>query len=120
MFIGSERVTYWSVSLEDNYISGLRRGTKGTNIIQLITPDFLVVDGGMDQELPASDTHTKTWYTLGTGAAADGKGLQSSTSTNANFLKACEAEVPNYKQELNEKNYVDADYVAEGYIEERP
>ena len=41
----------------------------------------------------ASDTHTKTWYTLGTGAAADGKGLQSSTSTNANFLKACEAEV---------------------------
>ena len=120
VFIGSERITYWSVSLEDNYISGLRRGTKGTNIIQLITPDFLVVDGGMDQELPASDTHTKTWYTLGTGAAADGKGLQSSTSTNANFLKACEAEVPNYKQELNEKNYVDADYVAEGYIEERP
>ena len=40
--------------------------------------------------------------------------------TNANFLKACEAEVPNFRLELNAKAYIVDDYVEEDYIEIRP
>ena len=118
MFIGSERIEYRQVSLEDNYITQLRRGTKGTQIYLQIAPGFLVVDGSNDQKLPASDTHTKTWYDLGDGTAADGLGLQQSSTTNANFLKESEAQVPNYRLELNEKLYMDADYVEDDYVEE--
>lgn len=118
VFIGNERITYRAVSLADNYITGLRRGTGGTHIYTRIAPGFLVVDGSRDQYLPATDTHTKTWYDLGTGVAADGLGLQQSSTTNANFLKSCEAQVPNYRLELNEKLYMAADYVEDDYVEE--
>jgi len=118
VFIGSERITYREVSLEDNYISGLRRGTAGTQIYTRIAPGFLVVDGSRDQYLPATDTHTKTWYDLGSGTAADGLGLQQSSTVNANFLKDCEAQVPNYRLELNEKLYMAEGYVEDDYVEE--
>ena len=118
MFIGNERITYYQVSLEDNYISQIRRGTAGTQIYTRIAAGFLVVDGSREQRLPATDTHTKTWYDLGTGTAADGLGLQQSSTVNANFLKECEAQVPNYRLELNEKLYVDDDYVEADYVEE--
>ena len=117
VFIGGERVTYWEINTSDNYITNLRRGTKGTAILNRIVPGFLVVDGGKDQYLPATDTHTKTWYDLGTGVAADGFGLQQSSTTNANFLKACEAQVPNYRAELNAAEYVVDDYVEDDYVE---
>jgi hypothetical protein len=67
--------------------------------------------------LPAADTHTKTWYDLGSGTAADGLGIQQSSTTNANFLKSCEAQVPNYKAELNQAQYMADDYVDEDYVE---
>ena len=118
VFIGNERITYYQVSLEDNYISQIRRGTAGTQIYTRIAAGFLVVDGSREQRLPATDTHTKTWYDLGTGTAADGLGLQQSSTVNANFLKECEAQVPNYRLELNEKLYVDDDYVEADYVEE--
>lgn len=118
VFIGSERITYREVSLEDNYITNLRRGTGGTQIYTRITPGFIVVDGSRDQYLPATDTHTKTWYDLGSGTAADGRGLQESSTVNANFLKDSEAMVPNYRLELNEKLYMAADYVEDDYVEE--
>lgn len=120
VFIGGERITYWEVNLSENYITGLRRATKGTAMVQRITPGFLVVDGGKDQLLPATNTHTNTWYDLGSGVAADGLGLQQSKTTNANFLKECEAEVPNFRLELNAKEYIVGDYVEVGYIEIRP
>jgi len=118
VFIGNERITYREVSLEDNYISGLRRGTGGTQIYLRIEPGFLVVDGSREQRLPATDTDTKTWYDLGSGVASDGLGLQQSTTVNANFLKESEAQVPNYRLELNEKLYMVADYVEDDYVEE--
>ena len=138
VFIGGERITYWEISLEDNYITSLRRGTMGTGIVQTITPGFLVVDGGRDQFLPAEDTHTRTWYDM-TGTQADstlissdsatvtadaegvtlGGGIQQSTTINAKFLLACEAQVPNYQQELNDSKFVETGYVEEGYIEVR-
>jgi hypothetical protein len=120
VFIGGERITYWEINLTENYITGLRRATNGTAMVQRITPGFLVVDGGKDQLLPATNTHTNTWYDTGTGTAADGLGLQQSSTTNANFLKACEAEVPNFRLELNAKAYIVGDYVEEGYIEILP
>ena len=85
-----------------------------------ITPGFLVVDGGKDQSLPSSNTHTNTWYNTGSTTASDGLGLQNSTTLNANFLKDGEAEIPNYRLELNDKNFVVEGYVEEGYIEVRP
>ena len=88
--------------------------------IQRITPGFLVVDGGKDQSLPSSNTHTNTWYNTGSGTASDGLGLQNSTTLNANFLKDGEAEVPNFRLELNDSNYMVDDYVEEDYIEVRP
>jgi hypothetical protein len=118
VFIGNERVTYTVVSRDDNYISGLRRGTAGTQIYTSIAPGFLVVDGSRDQYLPDNNTHTKTWYDLGESTAADGLGLQQSTTTNANFLREKEAQVPNYRLELNEKLYMVADYVEDDYVEE--
>lgn len=117
VFIGSERITYWEISYEDHFITGLRRGTGGTTFTDFIEKETTVVDGGLDQELPASDTHTKTWYDLGTGNAADGNGLQQSTTTNANFLKEKKAELPNFLKELNEGRYVVDDYVETGYVE---
>jgi hypothetical protein len=120
VFIGGERITYWEINTTDNYITKLRRGTLGTAVVQRITPGFLVVDGGRDQYLPATNTHTNTWYDTGVGTAADGLGIQQSSTVNANFLKACEAEVPNYRLELNDRYFVQPGYVEEDYIEVLP
>ena len=117
VFIGGERITYWEVSLEDNFITGLRRGTRGTGIIPTITPGFLVVDGGEDQELPQSNTHTQTWYNVGSGTASDGQGIQQSTTTNAKFLKEKEAQLPNFLKELSDARYMAEGYVEDGYVE---
>ncbi len=119
VFIGGERITYWEINTTDNYISSLRRGTLGTAVVQLISPGFLVVDGGKDQNLPASNSHTNTWYDLGSGAAANGLGIQQSSTVNANFLKACEAQVPNYRLELNDRNFVVDGYAEADYVEVR-
>jgi hypothetical protein len=118
VFIGGERVTYWERNITDNYITNLRRGTGGTTILNRIVPGFLVVDGSRDQYLPSADTHTKTWYDLGTGTSADGLGLQQSSTPNANFLKACEAQVPSFRAELNAAEYMVDDYVEDDYVEE--
>jgi hypothetical protein len=117
VFIGGERITYWEVNLEENYITGLRRATNGTAMVQRLTEGFLVVDGGKDQLLPATNTHTNTWYNTGSGTAADGLGLQQSTTTNANFLNACQAEIPNFRAELNAGEYMVTDYVVDDYVE---
>jgi hypothetical protein len=119
VFIGGERITYWEVSLEDNYISNLRRGTAGTGTLQRITPGFIVVDGSKDQTLPDSTTHTKVWYDAGIhNTAANGLGIQQATTINANFLRKKQAQIPNYRLELNEKNYFASDYVVDGYAED--
>ena len=70
------------------------------------------------QRLPATNTHTQTWYTAGASTAADGNGIQSATTTNANFLKACEAFVPNYLQEFQTPKYAEDGYIVDGYVEE--
>mgnify|MGYP006406595573 FL=1 len=78
-----------------------------------------VVDCGEDQRLPATDTHTKTWYDTSSTTAANGQGLQGATTVNANFLKAKEAFLPNWLVELNEAKYLVDDYVDDDYAEEQ-
>ena len=68
VFIGGERITYWEVSLEDNYIPNIRRATGGTAMVPTYNLS-LVVDGGKDQLLPKPNNHTNTWYDAGTGTA---------------------------------------------------
>ena len=119
VYIGAERVTYWEISYEDNYITNFRRGTSGTSFFPIHRKMTPVIDGSLAQELPDTSTHTKVWYTQGSTTAANGLGLQSSSTINANFLKDKEATVGNYLRELDSPRYIAADYVEEDYVEIR-
>jgi len=118
LYVGNERITYWEISLEDNYVTNIRRSTMGTRWAPMHLKGTEVYDTTDKQRLPATDTHTKTWYTLGASTAANGYGLQSSSTINAAFLKDCEAALPNYIQELQSPLYVDDGYVDANYVEE--
>lgn len=118
LYVGNERITYWEISFEDNYVTNIRRSTMGTRWANVHPAGVNVYDTTDTQRLPATNTHTKTWYTLGSGTAADGNGLQSSTSSNAAFLKACEASLPNYVQESQSPAYMETGYVDPDYVED--
>ena len=47
------------------------------------------------------------------------KVIQSSNTINGKFLKSCQAVVQNYTRELDSPEYVENDYVEEGYFEEQ-
>jgi len=115
-YVGNERITYWSIDYTNNYITQIRRATNGTRFAGTHLIGSEVYDTTDAQRLPATNTHTQTWYTAGASTAADGNGIQSATTTNANFLKACEAFVPNYLQEFQSPKYVVDEYVDEGYV----
>jgi len=66
--------------------------------------------------LPQLNTHTQTWYTVGASTAANGSGLQTATSLNADFLRQAEAFIPNYSSEFQSPKFVLDDYVDTGYI----
>ena len=119
IFVGNEKVTYWEISYEDNYLYNIRRATSGTRFATIHRIGANVVDCGEDQRLPATDTHTKTWYDTSSTTAANGQGLQGATTVNANFLKAKEAFLPNWLVELNEAKYLVDDYVDDDYAEEQ-
>ena len=76
IFVGNEKVTYWEISYEDNYLYNIRRATSGTRFAKIHRAGTNVVDSGEDQRLPATDTHTKTWYNTSSTTAANGQGLQ--------------------------------------------
>jgi len=119
VFIGNERVTYWERNTTLNYITNLRRGTRGTRYAPIHRAGVAVIDASEDSRLPATDSHTKTWYDLGTGTPANGLGIQASTTVNAKYLKSCIAIVQNYTKELDSPKYITDGYVEEGYIEEQ-
>ena len=106
-------------------------------MVQRIQPGFIVVDGSQDQYLPSSDTHTQVWYDMSVSAAdstvlrsdstavfadatgqTSGEGLQESATANAKFLLESQAQVPNYRLELQDKGYFANDYVEANYAED--
>ena len=119
LFVGNERITYWEVDTTNNYVTNIRRGTGGTRFATEHRVGTTIVDNSEGERLPQTNTHTNTWYDLGTGTAANGLGLQQSAGVNAQFLKDCEAIIPNYLVELSANAYILDDYVEEGYIEEQ-
>ena len=118
LYVGNERITYWEISHEDHFVTGIRRGTNGTRFAPRHIKGTEVYDTTEAQRLPATNTHTQTWYDVGTSTSANGFGLQSSSSTNAAFLKACEASLPNYIAEFQSPKYVEDEYADEGYFGE--
>jgi hypothetical protein len=67
---------------------------------------------GYDQEIP--DAHGKIWYDQGTNTAANGLGLQNSTSIQAKFL----LEKPTLLQSrVDDAHFVLKGYVKNGYVE---
>lgn len=119
VFIGNERVTYWERNTTLNYITNLRRATRGTRYAPIHRAGVAVIDASEDSRMPATDTHTKTWYDGGTGTPANGLGIQASTTVNAKYLKSCTAIVQNYTKELDSPQFVADGYVEDGYIEEQ-
>ena len=119
VFIGNERITYWEINTQDNYITGLRRGTRGTRHALIHRTGVAVIDASEENRMPATNTHTNTWYNTGVGVASDGNGIQSSNTINGKFLKSCQAVVQNYTRELDSPEYVVDGYVEEGYFEEQ-
>lgn len=120
IFVGNERVTYWEINTEDNYITNIRRSTAGTRFATIHRVGTRVIDASSDQNLPETNTHTHIWYDAGVGSAANGAGLQASNSVNARFLRAREAFVPNFIAESNSPYYLEDGYVEDGYVEVRP
>jgi len=118
VYVGNERIIYWQISYEENYITQIRRATNGTRFASRHRAGTEVYDTTDAQKLPQSNTHTQTWYTVGSSTAANGSGLQSSLSSNAKFLKASETFVPNYLQELENPRFMIDGYVAEFYVED--
>ena len=119
LFVGNERITYWEIDTTNNYVSNIRRGTSGTRFANEHRVGATIVDASEDERLPQTNSHTRTWYDLGTSTAANGLGLQESTGVNATFLKDCEAVIPNYLVELSASEYVKENYVEDGYIEDQ-
>jgi hypothetical protein len=54
VFIGAERVTYWSIDYATNTLSQLRRGTSGTAFPKLHPVETLVVDASAAEQIPNS------------------------------------------------------------------
>ena len=119
IFVGNERITYWEVDTHDNYVTNIRRSTRGTRYSSIHRAGVNVIDASEDNRMPANDTHTQVWYNSGTNTAANGLGIQAATTINANFLKACTAVVQNYTKELDSPIYVTEGYVVDGYVEVR-
>ena len=83
--INGERITYRERDLDNNTISGLRRGTAGTGMHQVHESSSVVLDIGAGEAL--STPYNETWYNQGATTASDGVALQQTDSVAANFLK---------------------------------
>ena len=55
VFIGAERVTYYTIDLVNNTLGQLRRGTYGTACPEIHGTGQAVMDGGLDQIVPNSE-----------------------------------------------------------------
>jgi hypothetical protein len=54
VFIGSERITYYTIDLDNNQIGQLRRGTKGTAAPMIHNAGAAVIDASLEQLIPGT------------------------------------------------------------------
>ena len=87
IYIGAERITYYTRDTVNNTLGRLRRSTGGTGAKNLHEVGAVVVDGGADQTIPGT-SNDRVWLNAGISTATDGTGLSLSTTLQANFLKA--------------------------------
>lgn len=86
IFIGGERITYWTIDNTNKILGQIRRGTLGTSVTQATIPIGAVVeDASVVQEIP--NAAGVTWYDLGSGTPSDGNSLINATTIQANFLR---------------------------------
>jgi hypothetical protein len=93
IYIGGEKITYYTINSDDNSISQLRRGVSGTGTPLIHNIGKLVEDASITQLLPGSDPVNNSWYandsTLFTNGVltqvVDGKGALAQSISNAAF-----------------------------------
>lgn len=64
VFIGSERITYWTNNTITNTLGQIRRGTEGTALANTYPEGTLVTDAGYQQQIPGMDTIDVRFVTL--------------------------------------------------------
>ena len=92
VFIDAERITFWTANVITNTLGQLRRGTQGT-ATTIHSAGSAVVDASASQVIPGTVygnvyTNANIWYNPGSGTAVDGTGMNGSTTTATEFLKA--------------------------------
>lgn len=85
IFIGNEKITYYTLDLDNNTLGQIRRGVDGTSMNALFTAGTDVVDGSEKQVI--FDADKQTWLNKGTTTIADGTGFDGSESRQVRFLK---------------------------------
>lgn len=96
VFIGCERIAYYSINRNTNVISQLRRGTHGTAIMPIHGIGTRVIDSGQTQHIPTitvgtNNANVSVWFNSGANVATDGTGFEGSTTSAVDFLKAATA-----------------------------
>jgi hypothetical protein len=71
IFIGAERITYWTVNTATNTLGQLRRGTQGTAIPTTHPNGSVVIDGSTRQLVPDSDHSNITLTVTNTYTVTD-------------------------------------------------
>jgi hypothetical protein len=66
IFIGAERITYWTVNIGTNTLGQIRRGTQGTAIPNTHPNGSVVIDGSIRQLVPGSEHGNITLTTANT------------------------------------------------------
>ena len=114
IFVGNERIVYYKK--QGNVLSQLRRGTLGTAAAKIHNSGFVVVDASKRTEIPGNNT--VTWYNLdlSENTPSDGKGLQTSDTIQAKFLKEFTGIVP-VNGFVQIGGYILNGYVVNGYVE---
>jgi len=105
VFIGAERIVYWTIDYTANTLGQLRRGTNGTGAKSIYGAGTIVVDGSLQQRVPNTVFanvnlapaganviigNINVWFNDGNHVTTtvDGTGLNGSTTEAALFLKA--------------------------------
>jgi len=105
VFIGGEKITYYTNDTVNNVLGQIRRAVDGTPGVSLHLTGARVVDSSLTQVIPISTPtyanisgnltmQDTSWYTPGVSNATTGTGLVNSTTVQAQFLLASPGYTP--------------------------